>query len=229
MLTKRLRTIADLIDSCDVVADIGTDHAYLPITLIEEQKANFAYAVDVNKEPLEWAKKNIKQYNCQNKIQTVLSNGLDFILNEQIKEIDVVTICGLGSTTILEIIKKDIHKVKKYAICSNTDVSNIREWVFEKKYSVVFEDYIIDAQKGYWVIVIEKNGLNLLTKKDIKFGNAKFFINNKEIISFYKKEIIKLEKILNNLNQEKHAETFNEINRKIVEIRNYLNEIKQDS
>ncbi|ATQ35428.1 tRNA (adenine22-N1)-methyltransferase [Mesoplasma entomophilum] len=225
MLTKRLRTIADLIDSCNVVADIGTDHAYLPITLVKEGKAKFAYAVDVNSEPLGWAKKNIKQHNCSEKMQTILSNGLDFVLKDDIKEIDVVTICGLGSTTILEIIKSDNEKIGKYIICSNTEVSNIRSWVANKKYSISFEDYIIDSQKGYWVIIIEKNDKNLVSEKDILFGNKNFFKNNNENIKYYENEIIKFKKILNKIDKTKHHKSYNDIENKITEIRGFLNEI----
>ncbi|WP_106078851.1 tRNA (adenine(22)-N(1))-methyltransferase [Mesoplasma coleopterae] len=227
MLTKRLRTIADLIDSCNVIADIGTDHAYLPITLVKEEKAKFAYAVDVNSEPLGWAMKNIKQYDCSKKIQTILSDGLDFVLRDDIKSIDVVTICGLGSTTILEIIKRDNDKIGKYIICSNTEVSNIRRWVLEKKYSISFEDYIIDSQKGYWVLVIEKNNKNLVFEKDILFGNKKFFKNNNESNKYYENEIIKFEKILSKIDKIKHHDSYKDIENKITEIRGYLNEISK--
>ncbi|AVN64325.1 MULTISPECIES: tRNA (adenine(22)-N(1))-methyltransferase [Mesoplasma] len=227
MLTKRLRTIAELIDSCNVVADIGTDHAYLPITLVKEKRTKFAYAVDVNDEPLGWAKKNINMYNCNNQIQTILSDGLDFVLEEQIQFIDVVTICGLGSTTILDIVKKDNNKIGKYIICSNTEISNIREWVFEKQYSISFEDFIIDSKKGYWVIVIEKNKTNLITKSDISFGNKKYFINNDEVIKYYDNEIKKFEKILSKIDVEKHYNSHEEITNKIIEIRGYLNEINK--
>ncbi|ATZ17947.1 tRNA (adenine(22)-N(1))-methyltransferase [Mesoplasma melaleucae] len=226
MLSKRLRTIADLIDSCKVVADIGTDHAYLPITLIKEHKAEFAYAVDINEEPLNWAKKNINQNDCNDKIQTILSNGLDFVLNEEIQSIDVLTICGLGSTTILDIIQNDSPKINKYIICSNTEILNIREWVYANKYSVSFENYIIDSQKGYWVIVIEKNENHLLKKTEILFGSQKFYQNNIDVIKYYENEILKFEKILKKIDQEKHYESYNEITNKIIEIRGHLNEIK---
>ncbi|ATZ21486.1 tRNA (adenine(22)-N(1))-methyltransferase [Mesoplasma tabanidae] len=225
MLTKRLRTIADLIDCCNVVADIGTDHAYLPITLVKEKRTKFAYAVDVNKEPLSWAKKNIKQYNYNEKIQTILSNGLDFVFSENIEKIDVVSICGLGSTTILEIIKKDNEKIDKYIICSNTEISSIRNWVLNKNYSISFEDYIVDSQKGYWVVVIEKNHNNLVNKKDILFGNKTFFQNNKQINTYYENEIKKYEKILSKIDEVKHYDSYNDIKNRIAEIRGYLNEI----
>lgn len=225
MLSKRLRTIADLIDACKVVADIGTDHAYLPITLVKEHKTDFAYAVDINEEPLNWAKRNINQNDCNNKIQTILSDGLNFALNEEIQSIDVVTICGLGSTTILDILKKDFTKINKYIICSNTEITNIREWVYENKYSVTFENYIIDSQKGYWVIVIEKTDHRLLSKEEIRFGSTKFYKNNLDVIKYYENEVVKFGKVLNKMDKKKHYESYNEITNKILEIRGYLNEI----
>ena len=62
---------------CEKVADIGTDHGYVPIYLISENICNFAYAMDVNEGPLAIAKANIAEAGLQDKIETLLSDGFD--------------------------------------------------------------------------------------------------------------------------------------------------------
>ncbi|MBY7704810.1 SAM-dependent methyltransferase [Vibrio harveyi] len=127
MISKRLKSVSLLIDNANVVADIGTDHAYLPIYLVKNKKAKKVYACDLNKKPLQSAKENISKFGFDSQIFTILSNGLEFVVDPLIEDIDIVTICGLGSQTILDILSKDHKKISKYIICSNTQISQIRK------------------------------------------------------------------------------------------------------
>ena len=79
-IDNRLSNIASLIDNCESFADIGTDHGYLPIYLIQANKAQYGYACDVAKMPLNSAKENISKYNLCDKISTILSDGLDKVI-----------------------------------------------------------------------------------------------------------------------------------------------------
>jgi tRNA (adenine22-N1)-methyltransferase len=75
-LTPRLFAIAKMVDIEDVVADIGTDHAYLPIYLAKDNKAKKIYACDINEKPLEVAKHNINSFDVKDKIELILSDGI---------------------------------------------------------------------------------------------------------------------------------------------------------
>nr|VZK65317.1 tRNA (adenine(22)-N(1))-methyltransferase [Mycoplasma feriruminatoris] len=143
MLSFRLTQVANLINNTTTIADIGTDHAYLPIYLIKNNKAKLVYACDINQKPLKIANNNVKKFGLENQIFTILSDGLEFVKNKEILDIDYVTICGLGSQTILEILKNDHKKIKNYLICSNTSIKNLRLWAIKNNYLIKKEMFIL--------------------------------------------------------------------------------------
>ena len=103
VLEERLAQIGQMVDSGSRLADIGTDHAYLPIALVKKGKIDFAIASDVARGPLENAKQDIKQANLEDKIETRLGSGLETLT--QSDQIDTVVIAGMGGklmTTLLE-------------------------------------------------------------------------------------------------------------------------------
>ena len=101
-INNRLKCVASFIDKHDrAILDVGCDHAYLDIYLTLNNE-NKCIATDINKNALEIAKKNIKKYNLEDKIETKLTNGLTDI---KVKDKDNIVICGMGTFTILEILK----------------------------------------------------------------------------------------------------------------------------
>ena len=75
-LSKRLDAVAKLTGKCECVADIGTDHGYIPIYMVQNHLAQKAIAMDVNKGPLQRADQNIKSYQMEEHITTRLSDGV---------------------------------------------------------------------------------------------------------------------------------------------------------
>ncbi len=102
VLSKRLSAAASLVSDGAIVADIGTDHAYIPINLVLSGKASYAIASDVNEGPIAIAKENIEKYGVSDKIAVRVTNGLDGI--EQYKP-DCILICGMGGELIVNILK----------------------------------------------------------------------------------------------------------------------------
>lgn len=101
-LPRRLQTIANMVDSGSVVADVGTDHGYLPSYLIKSGKARFAYAGDIVEGPLNSAKLTLDKYNIpQDKIKLILSDGLKGFPH---KCADTILIAGMGCGTIIDIL-----------------------------------------------------------------------------------------------------------------------------
>ncbi|AUF83614.1 SAM-dependent methyltransferase [Mesoplasma syrphidae] len=228
ILTLRLDKVLKLIPKTKMVADIGTDHAYLPISIIDTQKAEIVYAVDVNEKPLLSAQKNIKKFGYQNQIFTILSNGLEFMNGDVKTEIDYVTISGLGTQTILNILKDDNNKIKNYIICSNTNITALRKWVVDNQYRIDFEDFFEDYNVNYWLVKIAKiSNSNTISQQEIKFGEKKYFADNQ----FYKKyllsEIDKIDKIIENIESTKNNfQKVEDLKRQQQDIEVFLNEIK---
>lgn len=100
-LTNRLAAAASLVRGGGVVADIGTDHAYLPVYLCQKGVAKRAVASDVGAGPLRNAEKTVKKYGFENRIELRLSDGLQAYVPG---EVDEIVICGMGGILISEIL-----------------------------------------------------------------------------------------------------------------------------
>ena len=192
ILSKRLQAVATLVDINTRVIDVGCDHAYLDIYLTQNND-NKCIATDINKNALEIAKKNIKKYNLSNKIETKLTNGLTDI---NVKDNDNIVISGMGTYTILEILKTN-NLSNTLIISSNNNIDILRKEVINLGYYIDSEIFIIDKNKPYIIIKFIK-GIKKYSKLDILLGPI--LKNNIE----YKKYIIKKYKnILNNISKKK--------------------------
>ena len=102
-LSKRLRAVADLVTAGYQVADIGTDHAYIPIFLAETGKTDYAVAMDVNKGPLRKAQENICAYKMEEQIETRLSDGFSAL---KVQEVQSAVIAGMGGNLVIRILEE---------------------------------------------------------------------------------------------------------------------------
>lgn len=188
-LTKRLNAISNLIDENTIVIDIGCDHALLDIYLTINNK-NKCIAADINENALKSAKKNIKKYNLEDKIETIISDGLK---NINIPLNNTVIICGMGTNTILNIIENsDINKLDNLIIQSNNDLYILRKQLVKKGFYIDNEINIEDKNK-YYTIIKFKKGIKECNYFEYKYG---INLTNKEFIKYL---IKKNKKIINNL------------------------------
>lgn len=168
-LSSRLKSLAEFIDdNCNMV-DIGCDHGLLDIYLFHNKKNINIIASDVNENALNNAKNNIKKYNLNDKIETVLSNGLD---NIDTKNIDTMVIAGMGAHTAVGILYNNLKKLKninKLIIQSNNDLDFLRYKVIKIGYYISREKLIKDAGIIYTIIEFKK-GYRLYNKKQLYFG-----------------------------------------------------------
>lgn len=102
-LDERLTAVANMVRQCDVFADIGTDHAYLPIYLVENGIAKRAIASDLRKGPLNNGRETVNEHGLQDKIELRLSNGLD---NFEPYEVTEIAVAGMGGLLISEFIER---------------------------------------------------------------------------------------------------------------------------
>ena len=107
-LTPRLYTISNQIDKCKCFADIGTDHAYLPVFMCMTGKCERAIASDINEGPLKRAQNTVRQFGQEEKIQLRLGAGLDTL---EENEADVIAIAGMGGIEISNILKIGKNKI----------------------------------------------------------------------------------------------------------------------
>ena len=143
-------TIANMIDDNSLVIDVGCDHAYLDIYLTKNRHNIKCIATDINFKIVELAKQRILKNNLENKIEVRQSNGLDAISDSSEA---IIVISGMGTNTILNILKKDISKLSKTLIIqSNNDLIELRKKIIKLGYYIEDEKFVIDNSKNYVVI-----------------------------------------------------------------------------
>ena len=111
-LQPRLQLLADMVPFNSRLADVGTDHGYLPVWLLQQGRIPFAIASDINPDPLEHARQSAQEYGVDG-IDFRLCGGLDGIKPE---EVDTIVIAGMGSNTIVGILKYSKDKLKNINI-----------------------------------------------------------------------------------------------------------------
>ena len=156
-ISKRLCTVAQYVRDGAVVADIGTDHAYLPIYLAEQGKIKRAVASDINKGPLEKAKENIHNYGYDEIIDACLANGLAHI--NEYNPTDIA-ICGMGGELIAQILDASDYVKKegvRLILQPMTSARELREYL-SKGYFTIAENIVFEDGKLYQIICAEYDG-----------------------------------------------------------------------
>ena len=156
-LSPRLRTVADLARG-DILADIGSDHAYLPVWLVQNSKIKKAYAVDISEKCVERIKKNLARFNIPHTvIMPVLSDGLSSFENIPDKPTDIV-IAGMGGETIAEIINgagieeyTDVH----FILQPNTKKEKLKDFLSANNFKILREITVREKRRVYTVISAE--------------------------------------------------------------------------
>jgi len=180
-MTPRLLLIAEAARGAKTVADIGTDHAYVPVYMCLELGTLSAVAADINTGPLERADANIKKYGLSDRITTRLSDGLKKFVAD---EADTVVIAGMGGTLIAKILE-DSPQMKteniRFVLQPMTAEEELRRYLTENGYEITDERMTGEGEKLYTVITAEVGeseeydevfyhvGKKLLEKKDKLF------------------------------------------------------------
>lgn len=154
-LSQRLQAIADLVPQGARVADIGTDHGFLPCYLAQNGQAEQVIACDINAQPLALAQKNITDYSVSDKVSTRLGNGLQVIAPG---EVDVVTIAGMGGSLMLDILDaapQVVDRLKRVILQPNVGAEAVRIWTEKNRWNIVREDLVRENDRFSVIIAIE--------------------------------------------------------------------------
>ena len=207
-MNLRLSTLAQMVDQGARIADIGTDHAYLPIKLVKEGKVDFAIASDVAAGPLENAEKDIIGAGLKNKIETRLGSGLETISNED--RIDTVVIAGMGGKLMTNILSEAWSKNFYYATLilePNVGEPGVREWLSAHKYQIINEKIIAEAGHIYELIKAQKvvNTISLTDRQKF-FGPIILKEKNQIFYQKWRNQLAYHKKLLLNLNKAKEKD-----------------------
>ncbi len=148
-LSPRLTAVASLVKGGGIIADIGTDHGYLPIYLVQNSKIKGAIAADIGKLPLENARKSVNEYNLQDDIQLRLSDGLKNFSSEEVNEI---IFAGMGGTLIAEklsespwIKNENLH----FIFQPQSRAEDLRRYLYENGFEILNEISTHEGRRVY--------------------------------------------------------------------------------
>ncbi len=203
-LTPRLKKAADLIPHGSVLADVGTDHAYLPVYCVLNGISPYAAAMDINEGPLRKAEENVFKYGLGDKIELRLSNGIEK-LNKG--EADVIVIAGMGGLLIKNILDsgKGILDENTFLILQPMIAAEeLREYLYQNGFCVENEYLAAEGNKLYNIITARYEN------KNSEYGEKDIFIgrnlnkNSPELYERYiKHKSEKSKKKINGLEQAK--------------------------
>ncbi|TCD46527.1 tRNA (adenine-N(1))-methyltransferase [Streptococcus sp. X16XC17] len=220
-LSQRLEVVANFVPKGARLVDVGSDHAYLPLFLVEKNWLDFAIAGEVVQAPYQSAKANVAAADQSDKIQVRLANGLAAVEVED--RITVVTIAGMGGRLIAEILatgKDKLLGVERLILQPNNREDDVRIWLQENGYQLVAENILEENDKLYEILVAESGPMSL-SLTDLRFGP---FLRQEASPVFRKKWLKEADKLSYALSQvpEHHEKERAAISQKIQDIKEVL-------
>lgn len=221
MISKRLELVASFVPQGAVLLDVGSDHAYLPIELVERGQIEGAIAGEVVDGPYQSALKNVEAHGLKEKIQVRLANGLAAF--EEADQVSVITIAGMGGRLIATILEEGLEKlanVERLILQPNNREDDLRIWLQEHGFQIVAESILEEAGKFYEILVVEAGQMKL-SASDVRFGPFLSKETNPVFVQKWQKEAAKLEFALDQI-PEKNREERQVLAHKIQAIKEVL-------
>lgn len=227
-LSKRLCAVVELVskgktEQTVCVADIGTDHGYIPITLIKEKQFTHAIAMDVNKGPLERAKEHISLEGLEGYIETRLSDGLEKL---KPKEAQCIVIAGMGGALCVRILeegKKIVEGLQYFVLQPQSELWKVREYLQKNGYRTVEEDMVLEDGKYYPMMRVEKGSESSYSEVELLYGRNLLQRRHPVLKSYLEFVVKEKEKVLESLK----ASTTERAKERVLEVEGELRTVKE--
>lgn len=215
MKNSRLQAIINFVPKKTSVADIGTDHAYLPIELVKQKKISKIIATDKNLGPTQAAEKNIFNAGFQNFIEVRQGDGLKIL---KIGEVETICISGMGGKLISEILANspEVFNSANFLILQPMNATDfLKNFLKNNNWFIADEDLAEEDKIIYEIIFATKNPSQIKspTKKENSPLLKKFFAQKAE----------KVQKIIAEMKKSPSAVS----TEKFLQLQNQLSELKK--
>nr|WP_177297909.1 class I SAM-dependent methyltransferase [uncultured Blautia sp.] len=202
-LSLRLSAIAEMVTEGNRLVDVGCDHGYLPVNLIQKQKIPSAIAADVGKGPLSRAQEHIEQYGLGKYIETRLSDGLREIREG---EGDTLVIAGMGGPLMERILtdgKEVLRSFKELILQPQSDIGHVRRFLFANGYQIMEENSVLEDGKFYFIMKAAA-GIKVPVWKDEELEFGKLLLEKKHPVlrQYLERELRIRDQILERLRDE---------------------------
>jgi tRNA (adenine22-N1)-methyltransferase len=204
-LSKRLRAVADYVTEGKRVVDVGTDHAYIPIFLLQEGRCEAALAADIGKGPLERARENIAENGLSERIETILSDGLKKIDTD----FECLILAGMGGKLIREILSENPEKTASFEeliLEPQSELEALRLYLRENGFWIDRENMVLEDGKYYPILHVIQRPVSeiresLPKEKELlslydRYGYHLLKEGHPVLLSFLQKEEREKEKVL---------------------------------
>ena len=203
-LTPRLQIVADRVPAGARLADVGTDHAYLPAWLLMEGKIPFAVCTDLRPGPLERAKETVEHYGVEDKVSLRLCDGLSGV---EPQEVDCVAIAGMGGETILHILEAAPWSREKTCVVQPmSSLSDLRSGVGQLGLRITRETLAQEGETLYVVMELTAGAEGPLTAAELLVGRVENHLNDPLWPRYLQQETARTRRALEGLAQSKRPE-----------------------
>ena len=221
-LSKRLYAVAGLVTEGASVADIGTDHGYVPIYLVERGIASKVIAMDVNQGPLNRARMHIVGHGLGDRIETRLSDGLARI---RPGEVDTVIVSGMGGPLTIRILqegKEVADQLNALILQPQSEICRVRRFLTENGYRIEQEDMVLEDGKYYPVMRVVHGTKEPYEEWEYLYGKRLLEARHPVLLEFLKRELHIKESILEQLAGRSGSESARERAEEICREREWI-------
>lgn len=214
-LSRRLQAVADLVTAGYKTADIGTDHAYIPIQLVREGRIPEAVAMDVNRGPLERARLNVRENGMEDRISLRLSDGFEAL---KPGEVQSAVAAGMGGSLVIRILREGAEVVRELKECilqPQSEIEKVRAFLLEEGFFFIAEDMVKDDGKYYPMMKVkpparkesgkedsEERKKEIWSETELRYGKLLLEQKNPVLKEYLEREIRIKEKILQTLDNK---------------------------
>lgn len=230
-LSKRLEMVASFVEKGSRIADIGTDHGYLPIALVERGICPKAVAMDVRPGPLERAREHVLACGLEEKIALRLSDGLAGL---KPGEADTAVMAGMGGELVIHILEQGRHlwdEVKTFVLSPQSELDKVRLYLEEQGFFIAREEMVAEEGKFYTAMLVQRGQMHYQRPADYFYGKHLIEEKNPVLVFFLTKERARIEGIMEGLkgqNTKKAAEAREKLAQELARIKEVQNEMQGD-
>lgn len=230
-LSQRLRYIVDFVPQNSIVADIGTDHGYIPVYLIENKISKKVIGTDISPNSLKKIAKYVSLKEMGEFIDIRLGNGLSVI---KPFEIDTVIIAGMGGLLIRDILKENkdvVDSITHFILQPNIASDELRKFLYDNNF-VILKEKLAKENNKFYEIIYARRGISYLKNKIyLKIGEKLIANNDPLLIDFINEKISIAENIMKKLkgnNSLRSRERYLELKKDIDNLKAVLREIESN-
>ena len=195
----RLEAIGKLVPVGSTFADIGTDHAYLPVWLLEQGKISSAIAGDIAEGPCLAAKNTVSMHGMKAKVEVRLGSGLKVL---QAGEAECIAIAGMGASTMIEILEADMPlavEAKRLVLQPMAGAASLRKWLIQNGWCLVAEELVEDGRHLYEIMAAERGASEVYSEAALEIGPKLIEERNSLLAKQFAKQINGYKKLLANM------------------------------